>query len=93
MILRNHGLLTLGRTVSEAFILMLNLERACRVQMAIQASGQPIHPVPADVCEKTARQYESGDSSRKPGDPDPNAREWAALLQRIEPLPPTSYRA
>ncbi|CAN5364360.1 class II aldolase/adducin family protein [soil metagenome] len=93
MILRNHGLLTLGRTVSEAFILMLNLERACRVQMAIQASGQPIHPVPADVCEKTARQYEGGGSSRKLGDPDPNAREWAAMLQRIEPLPATSYKA
>jgi len=92
MILRNHGLLTLGATVSEAFILMLNLDRACRVQMAIQASGQPIHPVPDAVCELTARQYESGDSSREVGVSDPNAREWRALLQRLEPAPTTSYR-
>jgi len=92
LILRNHGLLTLGRTVSEAFILMLNLERACRVQMAIQASGQPVYPVPAAVCELTARQYESGDTTRQAGQPDPNAREWRALLQRIEPAPATSYR-
>ena len=92
LILRNHGLLTLGRTVSEAFILMLNLERACRVQLAIQSSGEPVHPVPHEVCERTARQYESGDSTREPGQPDPNAREWRAMLQRIEPLPPSSFR-
>lgn len=92
LILRNHGLVTLGRTVAEAFILMLNLERACRVQIAIQSSGSPVYPVPDEVCEKTARQYESGDSSRLPGLPDPDAREWRALLQRLEPAAATSFR-
>jgi ribulose-5-phosphate 4-epimerase/fuculose-1-phosphate aldolase len=92
MILRNHGLLTLGRNVPEAFILMLNLDRACRVQLAIQASGEAVYPVSAEVCEKTARQYESGDSTREPGEPDPNAREWRAMLQRIAPAPASSYR-
>ncbi|OZI30319.1 class II aldolase [Bordetella genomosp. 10] len=92
MILRNHGLLTVGRTVAEAFILHLNLERACRVQMAIQASGQPIHPVPEEICELTARQYASGDSNRLAGSADPNAREWRALLQRLEPPSSASYR-
>ena len=92
LILRNHGLVTLGRTVSEAFILMLNLERACRVQVAIESSGQPVYPVPAEVCEKTAQQYEAGGGSHLPGQADPNAREWRALLQRIEPAPATSFR-
>jgi ribulose-5-phosphate 4-epimerase/fuculose-1-phosphate aldolase len=92
MILRNHGLMTLGRTVSEAFILMLNLERACRVQVAIASTGEPIHPVPPEVCERTALQYESGDSTREAGDPDPNAREWRAMLERIAPSPITSFR-
>lgn len=92
MILRNHGLLTLGHNIPEAFILMLNLDRACRVQLAIQSSGEAVYPVSPEVCEKTARQYESGDSTREPGEPDPNAREWRAMLQRIEPLPATSYR-
>ncbi|MFP5475393.1 MAG: class II aldolase/adducin family protein [Gammaproteobacteria bacterium] len=93
LILRNHGLVTLGRTVAEAFILMHNLERACRVQLAIQASGQPIHPVPEEVCELTARQYESGDSNRLPGAADPDAREWRALLQRLEqPTAAASFR-
>jgi len=92
LILRNHGLVTLGRTVSEAFILMLNLERACRVQVAIQSSGLPVYPVPAEVCEKTAQQYEAGGGSNLPGHSDPNAREWRAMLQRIEPAPATSFR-
>ncbi len=92
LILRNHGLVTLGRSVAEAFILMHNLERACRVQVAIQSSGQPVNPVPAAICEKTARQYESGDTNRKPGAADPYAREWRALLERLEPAAATSFR-
>jgi ribulose-5-phosphate 4-epimerase/fuculose-1-phosphate aldolase len=92
VILRNHGLLTLGRTVSEAFILMHNLERACRVQMAIQSSGQPIFEVSEETSEKTARQYESGDTTRLPDSPDPCLREWRALVQRLEPAAPTSFR-
>lgn len=93
LILRNHGLLTLGRTVSEAFILMYNLERACRVQVAIQGTGEPIHPVPEAVCERTAQQYESGDSNREAGQADPNHREWQALLSRLGPATTTSYLA
>lgn len=83
MILCNHGLLTLGRTVAEAFILMLNLDRACKVQLAIQSSGQEIHPVSPEVCELTASQYESGDTDVMPGQQrraDPNEREWQGLL-------------
>lgn len=91
MILRNHGLLTLGRSVAEAFILMLNLDRACKVQLAIHASGQPIHPVPEAICERTARQYESGASSQTPGH-DPDWREWQGLLQHLEPAAPGSFR-
>jgi ribulose-5-phosphate 4-epimerase/fuculose-1-phosphate aldolase len=92
LILRNHGLVTLGRTVSEAFILMLNLERACRVQIAIQSTGEAVYPVRPEVRELTAQQYEGGDSTREGDDADSNAREWRAMLQRLEPAPPTSFR-
>lgn len=92
MILRNHGLVTLGRSVAEAFILMHNLDRACRVQLAIQASGQTIHPVSDEVAELTARQYEGGDSNRLPGSNDPCAREWRAMLRRLEPPAPGHWR-
>lgn len=98
LILRNHGLVTLGRTIPEAFILMLNLERACRVQVAIESSNQPVHPVPPEICERTARQYEGWDwEAQQDGAQarprrDPHEREWRAMLQRIEPAPPTSFR-
>jgi ribulose-5-phosphate 4-epimerase/fuculose-1-phosphate aldolase len=91
LILRNHGLVTLGRTVAEAFILMFNLERACRVQVAIQSTGQAIHPVGEDVRERTAQQYESGDTTRLAHHVDPYTREWRALLQRLEPATARSY--
>ena len=92
LILRNHGLVTLGRSVAEAFILMHNLERACRVQMAIQASGQAIYPVPEAVRELTASQYESGDTNRLSSAPsDPYAREWRSMLQRLAVPSATAY--
>lgn len=92
LILRNHGLVTLGRSVAEAFILMFNLERACRVQLAIQSSGQPVNPVPEEIRERTARQYESGDTTASSSFADPYAREWNALLQRLEPAASASYQ-
>ena len=39
LILRNHGLLTVGRTAAEAFLLMYNLERACEIQILAQSGG------------------------------------------------------
>lgn len=39
MILRNHGLLTVGRTVSDAFMMMFSLQRACEIQIMAQAAG------------------------------------------------------
>lgn len=93
LILRNHGLVTLGSSVAEAFILMFNLERSCRVQVAIQSSGQAVQPVPEEVCERTAKQYASGGTHKHlPGFPDRYGREWRALLQRLEPVASTSFR-
>jgi ribulose-5-phosphate 4-epimerase/fuculose-1-phosphate aldolase len=91
LILRNHGLLTLGRTVSEAFIHMKNLDRACRVQLAIQASGRPVHRVPEDICERTARQYEEWDSRMGVSVEQQYRREWGSLLQRLEQTPTASF--
>lgn len=37
--LRNHGILTTGRTVPEAFIRLYRLERACQIQLDAGAAG------------------------------------------------------
>ena len=55
LILRNHGLLTCGRSIPHAFFLMYALEFACKLQMDLQSSGQPLIPIPRDVQEKSAR--------------------------------------
>ncbi|AXS41651.1 class II aldolase/adducin family protein [Breoghania sp. L-A4] len=62
MILRNHGLLTCGRSVGEAFALMYNMERACRAQLAIMSSGGTPRRIDPALAEKTARQYEQWDA-------------------------------
>jgi ribulose-5-phosphate 4-epimerase/fuculose-1-phosphate aldolase len=86
MVLRNHGLLTCGRSVGEAFKLMHNLERSCRAQLAIQAAGAPTTRPSAAVAAKTAGQYAAGyDRVAVQGAHD---NEWAAfkrMLARTDP--------
>jgi ribulose-5-phosphate 4-epimerase/fuculose-1-phosphate aldolase len=84
LILRNHGLLTMGRTVSEAVILMMALEKACQAQLAILSTGRPVRPISEEVCLKTLRQFESGDGNRIKGQKDPHERAWRAMLQTLE---------
>jgi ribulose-5-phosphate 4-epimerase/fuculose-1-phosphate aldolase len=48
MLLRNHGILVMGRTLPEAFIKHWSLQRACEIQMATLSMGKPVH-VPAEV--------------------------------------------
>lgn len=45
LILRNHGLLTVGPTVADAFLAMFLLERACRIQIMAQAGGGELLPI------------------------------------------------
>jgi ribulose-5-phosphate 4-epimerase/fuculose-1-phosphate aldolase len=80
LVLRNHGTLTAGVTVAEAYALMFTLEKACRAQLTAMATG-PIVQAPSDVAEHTARQFE-GDSL--PG----GTREWPAALRKLDRLDP-----
>jgi len=86
MVLRNHGMLTCGRSVAEAFKLMHNLERSCRAQLAIQASNAPIAPLSAAVAQKTAGQYASFyDKIELKGELD---AEWGAFKRMLERTDP-----
>lgn len=56
LILRNHGLLTVGKTTAEAFLSMYILERACRIQILAQAGGGALRPVSEPILENVASQ-------------------------------------
>src|SRR5829696_6701786 len=49
LILRNHGLLTVGRTVADAFLSMFLLERACQIQILAQSGGGKLVPIDEKV--------------------------------------------
>jgi ribulose-5-phosphate 4-epimerase/fuculose-1-phosphate aldolase len=48
MLLKNHGILVMGRTLPEAFLKHWSLQRACEIQMATLAMGKPL-TIPPDV--------------------------------------------
>lgn len=77
VILRNHGLLTMGGTVAQAFERMFFLERACQIQVSALAGNQALAIIPQEVCERTAQQYESAGSFIE-------GRDWQALLRLLD---------
>lgn len=81
MLLRNHGGLTCGRTVAEAYILMDTLERACRIQLSAMAAGTPLHTPERDVLDLTHRQLQPGSQSE-------GLLEWPALLRKLHQSEP-----
>lgn len=85
LILRNHGLLTVGRTIGEAFNWMHRLELAARSQLAAMATGAKLVAVPAHVLEKTYMNYQP--QTRRPY----GVMEWPALLRKLDRVDPT-YR-
>jgi ribulose-5-phosphate 4-epimerase/fuculose-1-phosphate aldolase len=46
MLLRNHGTLTVGRTIAEAYVVMATLIKACEIQVAALSSPNLIMPEP-----------------------------------------------
>jgi len=76
MILRHHGLLTVGRTVAEAFYWMHYLEQSCRIQLAAQSSGAPLAVAPPEVVARTREQFSSG--------PDKGWLPWQALRRKLD---------
>jgi ribulose-5-phosphate 4-epimerase/fuculose-1-phosphate aldolase len=80
MIMRNHGLLTIGQSVGEAFWRMYYLEMACGLQIDVLSTGREvIIPTPA-ICRKVRQQYLS--------DFFPGRYEWPALLRDLDRTSP-----
>ncbi|MGA5702279.1 class II aldolase/adducin family protein [Peterkaempfera bronchialis] len=87
LILRNHGLLTVGETPAQAFLRMYYLEKACEIQVTAQAGGAPLTIPSPEVCEYTAQQL-SGTADADFQDDDAYDLAWAALLRLVDRIAP-----
>ncbi len=82
LMLRNHGTLTAGRTVAEAFVLMYRIERACRMQIAAQSGGQKLRALPQAVIDKSIAVGKQIFS--KGGFSPDGEKEFAAMLRKLD---------
>ena len=85
VILRNHGLLSWGQTLPQAFAVLWTLQRACEIQLATQSMGAPL-PVPEAIAAKCTRDSLQFDPKRGAGQDV-----FDALVRQIDRLDP-SYK-
>ncbi|MEU1785750.1 class II aldolase/adducin family protein [Streptomyces sparsogenes] len=91
MILRNHGLLTVGSSAAQAFLRMYYLDKACQIQVEAQAGGSAVVLPDPTVCDYTARQLNGETDESDYQDDDAYDLAWAALLRLLERVAP-DYR-
>jgi ribulose-5-phosphate 4-epimerase/fuculose-1-phosphate aldolase len=80
LILRNHGLLTVGQSVPDAFLSMFLLERACRIQILAQSGGSKLVPISDQILAQIPAQeaiVTQGGRGRLA---------WPGLLRRLDRL-------
>ena len=88
MILRNHGTLTLGRSVASAFERMYHLERACSMQVATRMLGPSAYPVEQAVIDKNTELFANPDRAELRS----TRLVWPPLLRKLDRLDP-SYKS
>ncbi|MFD2166386.1 class II aldolase/adducin family protein [Thalassotalea euphylliae] len=84
MLLRNHGGLTCGKTIGDAFMHMYDLTRACQVQLQVQATGAEIIEVEQSIVDGIKAQANVVHTGLTGGQ-----KSWPAMLRRIYRLDPT----
>lgn len=84
MILRNHGTLTVGPRVQDAFIRMYYLERACAVQVMALSGAAAINHPPAGTPEKSGAMGRKGFSEGRGGD-----MVWPAMIRLLDAKDPS----
>ena len=85
LILRNHGLLTVGETVADAFVAMYYLEASCQIQVRAQSGGGELIEVSKEVMDRgyanaVANQRKNGGQGRLV---------WPGLLRRLDRTDPS----
>jgi ribulose-5-phosphate 4-epimerase/fuculose-1-phosphate aldolase len=87
MLLRNHGTLTVGRSVASAFERMFHLERACTMQVRTRMLGPMAYPVEQAVVDKNTTLLDNSERQELRS----TMLVWPALLRKLDRLDP-SYR-
>lgn len=87
MILQNHGLLVIGRTVPECFLRLYRLERACQIQLDAAAAGT-LNLLAPEVAERSAADLDSYQNMQPKAEGE---IEFAALMRKLDRGDP-SYR-
>ena len=84
LMLRNHGLLTVGPTVAEAFLAMYTFESACAIQISAQAGGElvRVNPMIMETMPQVIKMVTAGQGA---------LIAWPALLRKLDRIDP-SYR-
>ena len=77
LMLRNHGLLTVGRTIPDAFLHMYTFENTCRIQIDAQAGGE-LHHVQKSVIDLNATIMKVATAGQGA------ALTWPALLRKLD---------
>jgi len=78
MLLRNHGALTMGKTIGDAFMHMYDLIRACQVQLQVMSTGmKPIY-APQSIVDGIKAQANIVHSGQTGGQ-----KAWPAMLRRV----------
>lgn len=85
MILRNHGLLTVGTTIADAFLMMYVLETACQIQLQAQSTGNELVMVPDPIVAGIQAQAEAVTKGLG------GQLVWPGLLRKLDRTDP-SYR-
>jgi ribulose-5-phosphate 4-epimerase/fuculose-1-phosphate aldolase len=79
MLMRNHGTMTAGRTVAEAFLRMYDLERACMYQVRTRSLGSRDCRIPDEVLQKNAAFTRSEEFSQCA-----DRLVWPALIRKLD---------
>jgi ribulose-5-phosphate 4-epimerase/fuculose-1-phosphate aldolase len=83
LMLRNHGLLTVGGSVAEAWNNMYLFETACTMQIRALSGGGELVRIPVDVLATAAEQLKEATL-----DKGPSALAWPGLLRRLDRVMP-----
>ena len=83
LILRNHGLLTIGRSAAEAFLSMYLLETACRIQVLAQSGGSELIPIPDPILKGIRAQVNQVTNGMGA------EIAWPALLRKLDRIDPS----